>query len=552
LRKSFLIIILLIIFNNLYCQIGDREKIELYGRVWGEIKYFHPTVQKGKIDWDSVFVKKYNKFKKVSNRSEFNKLIKNLIDTVGRIKVKESNYRKYFPKDTTVNNLEFSWIDNTLLDSANKQDLYNIINYYKPRKSKVYINESTSYSFPDLSQFVGFPDEANSMLALFTYWNRIKYFFAYHDIMDTPWDLTLKEYIPKVQKSSGKKSFYLTIAELITKVNDGHAWCINGQVSNKIGSSLSIRMGYAENRTIITDIPDSISSYLGLNTGDEILEINGVNIDERRKNLGKFIGGSNTNSINSNMNFYILGLKYSEPFVIKVKDRSGIEKIIVSKYDSLLFSKYRKSTKYSENINDPYRLINSKYGYIDAGYSTVRGVHKAFRRFANTEAIIIDTRNYGGAPTYFYSAHLTNKNIPYATLYIGDTKFPGTFKKAIYKTNKFGISFLYKKYKGKVIVLTDENTGSGMELKSMWLRSLDAIIIGRNTGGYDGSCTPFLIKDDFGAAYSRDAVFYPDGSQTQRIGIIPDIYVNKTAKGLINGDDEILESAIKYLEEKSD
>jgi C-terminal processing protease CtpA/Prc len=42
-------------------------------------------------------------------------------------------------------------------------------------------------------------------------------------------------------------------------------------------------------------------------------------------------------------------------------------------------------------------------------------------------------------------------------------------------------------------------------------------------------------------------VYYPDGKETQRIGIVPDIEVKPTIKGFRQGRDELLERAIKII-----
>ena len=44
-------------------------------------------------------------------------------------------------------------------------------------------------------------------------------------------------------------------------------------------------------------------------------------------------------------------------------------------------------------------------------------------------------------------------------------------------------------------------------------------------------------------------VYYPDGTQTQRIGIVPDIEIKPTIKGIKEGRDEVLERAIQYIRE---
>jgi C-terminal processing protease CtpA/Prc len=41
-------------------------------------------------------------------------------------------------------------------------------------------------------------------------------------------------------------------------------------------------------------------------------------------------------------------------------------------------------------------------------------------------------------------------------------------------------------------------------------------------------------------------VFYPDGTPTQRIGIIPDLEVRPTIEGIRDGRDEVLESGVSH------
>lgn len=44
-------------------------------------------------------------------------------------------------------------------------------------------------------------------------------------------------------------------------------------------------------------------------------------------------------------------------------------------------------------------------------------------------------------------------------------------------------------------------------------------------------------------------VYYPDGTETQRVGIVPDIEVKPTIEGIKNGKDELLEKAIEIINE---
>ena len=47
--------------------------------------------------------------------------------------------------------------------------------------------------------------------------------------------------------------------------------------------------------------------------------------------------------------------------------------------------------------------------------------------------------------------------------------------------------------------------------------------------------------------FSGLGVFYPDGSPTQRIGIVPDVVATPTIDGVREGRDDVLEAALREL-----
>lgn len=45
-------------------------------------------------------------------------------------------------------------------------------------------------------------------------------------------------------------------------------------------------------------------------------------------------------------------------------------------------------------------------------------------------------------------------------------------------------------------------------------------------------------------------IYYPDGRETQRIGIEPDIIVRPTIEGIREGRDEVMEKALEVIGKK--
>ena len=76
---------------------------------------------------------------------------------------------------------------------------------------------------------------------------------------------------------------------------------------------------------------------------------------------------------------------------------------------------------------------------------------------------------------------------------------------------------------------------------------LNTKILGNATAGADGNMTSFLLPGGISTSISGIGILYPDGRQTQKIGIIPDIFVEPTIDGIRNRKDDELNKAIELV-----
>ena len=126
--------------------------------------------------------------------------------------------------------------------------------------------------------------------------------------------------------------------------------------------------------------------------------------------------------------------------------------------------------------------------------------------------------------------------------YVLDMDYPSRYVyKDINKTFKGSRTF-----KGKIILLVNEKTLSRAEFTAMALQTADNVItVGNQTAGADGDVALFEYLGGYETAMTGVGVLYPDGSETQRVGIKIDIHVKPTIQGLREGRDEILDKAIE-------
>ncbi|MNQ55659.1 Peptidase family S41 [compost metagenome] len=127
-----------------------------------------------------------------------------------------------------------------------------------------------------------------------------------------------------------------------------------------------------------------------------------------------------------------------------------------------------------------------------------------------------------------------------------DVNYPGRYiwRKEVEKIGKVNPD----NYKGKVIVLVDENAVSHAEHAAMALQTIPkSTVIGSQTGGADGANARFLIIKGFSSSFTCYGVFYPNKKEVQRIGIVPDIEMKPTILGIQQGRDEVLERAVLFV-----
>jgi C-terminal processing protease CtpA/Prc len=200
----------------------------------------------------------------------------------------------------------------------------------------------------------------------------------------------------------------------------------------------------------------------------------------------------------------------------------------------------------NELLMDKFKMLANNIGYVNMGILEVNDIPSMIEKLKLSKAIIFDIRNYPRGTAEEISNFLNSKERKDILLTIPDSTYIGRFKWKGPRPCGFENK---NNYKGKVIVLMNEESQSQSEEMAMSFRTADdATIIGSQTAGADGNVSNFEVIKGVFTRFTGCGVYYPDGSETQRIGIIPDIEVKPTILGIQQGKDEILDRAIQFVE----
>ncbi|MGY0038869.1 S41 family peptidase [Pedobacter sp. NJ-S-72] len=98
----------------------------------------------------------------------------------------------------------------------------------------------------------------------------------------------------------------------------------------------------------------------------------------------------------------------------------------------------------------------------------------------------------------------------------------------------------------KVYFLTDASAQSASETLLGQIKDFKlATIIGQPTSGTNGNINMIYLPGRYSIGYTGLLTKNNDGSKHHLAGIIPDVIINPTLKGISSGKDEILEEAIR-------
>jgi len=212
----------------------------------------------------------------------------------------------------------------------------------------------------------------------------------------------------------------------------------------------------------------------------------------------------------------------------------------------------------SKKSDTCFKLINTNISYLYLGSLKVEYLPDLWKEIEKTKGLVIDLRCY---PYDFVMGYISNNLMNSNTLFVKASLAsiiqPGTFihtqplKINAYTQFVKGCINNKQYYEGKVAILINEITQSHAEFSAMAYRNApEAKVFGSSTAGSDGNVSEIYLPGSIKTYISGIGVYYPDGRETQRIGIIPDIEVKPTIKGIKEGRDEVLERAIEWIKEK--
>lgn len=360
------------------------------------------------------------------------------------------------------------------------------------------------------------------------------------DIYDQVWKLVNSKYVDVNQNGQNwhkwrhkydsvirtNEDAYVAIETMLSSLDDPYTRFLDpdefAEEKRSISGTLygiGIQIGLRDDKLmVIAPIEDTPAARAGLETNDVIIEIEGESTKgiSIKKAADKIRGPKGT-AVN---------------LLIKRGDEEIPFKIIRDKIDiKAVSTKVPKTAKIDRDVG--YIRLNSFLSH-----SASEEMKKAIKQFRDKEGLILDLRsNPGGL--------LTNA-IYISDMFIDSGYIVSTVDRDGYKeTQRASGSVLTKK---PLVVLINEGSASASEILSGALKDNGrAVLIGTKSFGKGLVQEINRLPDGAGINITTQKYLTPNGTDINKVGIIPDIEIKNTKDDLKNKHDSQLEKANQVL-----
>lgn len=525
-------------------------------KVWGYAKYHHPDVISGKVNWDAELFRVMPKVLKVNNSDDVNAVLLEWLEAfpVNVEAGKSTETGKYWinlQEEYGKKELDTSWIqDADILGDGLSKYLYSMSNLYISDRKHSYasFDEMETVSFENEKMYdISDGDMGMYLLGLFRFWNIYEYYSPNVEITTEDWDAVLKNAIPKIANAEDYRSYAKAIAEVVAKTGDAHSLIVDKKqllyyYYGKYFLPCDIKI--IDDNVVVTQVKQNEKQLL---PGDILLKIDGMSLQDRIEEQKNYHALPEENKMLNQLKHLLLQAKGDKAEVQVL--RGGERKTFQT--DTLKYQ-YTYKNPLSNGIMESLNI-----GYIDPSSLKNGDLEKLMKEFEKTDGLIVDLRHYPSTIiTYLLNEYINPNQKVFAYMGFPNQAIPGAFYnkemvsgRGVLKEQEKDIR-IFAPYTGKVILLMDEGTQSQSEFAIMSLRQApNTTVVGNPSIGADGNITIVRLPGNISFPISGLGVYTPEGKQTQRCGLQPDVECYQTIEGILSGKDELLDKAIKLIQE---
>lgn len=598
--KLSTVLLLLLLLKGISCTMIPYDKtveqkvknLTAFSRIYGYVKYFHPSDEVQKIDWDKMAILGVKRVKNASSdeilKNELEKLFLPIAPTI-TFTLSEPSDNSFLPtylelvgKDTTnLKTVTWQYL------GINLQQNYQVAQVYASKRTnrKNNSNDSSSLLFQrypqvgeavirqlstglwsevpislysneahtlprssqsnfnqlqkvlktiDLNQ-ASANDENVRLADIIIAWNELQHFYPYFDVIDTDWETQLDISLKKALADRTQKDFNVTLSRMLASTRDGHIWLNHSSISNEGG--LPFLVDWIEDKVVVTH---SLNEQI--QPGDIVTSVDGNPATKIVQDQIKEIPGSPQLSLFRSLRQLGAGSSGTK-VTIEIKNEEGIQTYSVQR------SSRRSNSKIEKNHLPVTSRIKDGIYYVDLTRASMDTINEEMDEIASSRGVIFDMRGYPKGNHQVIQHLLAREDTSGQWMQIPKIIYPDQQNIVGYQKHGWHLTPAKPHIQGDVVFITNARAISYAESIMSFIEHYDlAEIVGQPTAGTNGNVNITMLPGGYEFGWTGMKVIKHDGSQHHLIGIQPTIPVEKTVQGVRDGKDEFLEKAIQVLQ----
>lgn len=369
-------------------------------------------------------------------------------------------------------------------------------------------------------------------------WNVLKHSFPYWDDASKKpediWDFALS----KSFNDKTEVDFLKTLKLMCAPLNDGHMFI--DLWGDEKRTTIPILFEFTENKIVVKNVTDSLLKTK-IKPGDILKTVDGVNALKVLSDCIAYYSGSKQWKLSKSILNFLNGPVGSIAKTSFARNNKTFNVDIERNHDT---NEYIAG---SDRNNKPdTSWIKPGIFYINLNKTTTA---KHIDELQKAHSIIIDMRGYLSEETETFAQHLINKPLKGNNrFFIPEILYPD-FERINYVKSIMELTPSLPYIKAKVYILTDGTSQSASESFTGLYKDFKlATIVGQPSSGTNGNINYMILPAGYRIAYTGMLTKNTDGSKHHLNGVIPDIPVKPTLKGIKAGEDQILNKAIELAE----
>lgn len=550
----------------------EIQKLEDFSKLYGIVRYFHPSDQANEIEWEIFVQYGVDKVLKSKDKEEFSNVLKELFSPIAPT----ISFNDFYYQWDTVDIYPVFWKHNGLgLGSLEKSyksirvnkdldefadpisfDSLNIDKYYKLQiLDHSWINIPTvvyakdGYTLPlidsiKLSLFkqkieyknsIKYPNTAITNIIII--WNTLRHFYPYQQEVKLNWDNILRKGLEEAFNNRTALDHLLTLRMFTETFKDGHMAISNYRFRKSKAYVPSFSWKIIDNELVISKV---LKEDSGLKLGDIIKNVNGQDYINYIDSISQYISGSKQWKEWQALQLGLRG-KQGSDIVLHLKDGREIN---ITRDQS--YNKQRKIYNREDTIK--YKSLSPDIFYIDLNNLSAQELDLIIPTINKHTGLIIDLRGY---PKDTRHRILSYTDVVDSTAWMcRNTILAPNFSISTESCKGYPLNNNKSdtKLRTKNILLVDERSISNAETLAQVMKHYGvAIIMGKPTAGANGNINRIKLLDNFYFSFTGLKVINPDGTQFHNIGVIPDVHVKETINNIFEGKDTLIEKAVDLL-----